>query len=155
MKKNLPVMLLKGTVLLPFQDVRLDLNSDVSSKVIDLAMQKHTSNILIVCPKNPFEESPDISDLPSVGVVGKIKSKLDLQNGNIRIVAGDASYPYGSIVRVKGSKLGEFYAIVLDRGGAIGKGKRFMFDLLFPSNSVASQFGTEYNLTFEILRYGY
>ena len=86
MKKNLPVMLLKGTVLLPFQDVRLDLNSDVSSKVIDLAMQKHTSNILIVCPKNPFEESPDISDLPSVGVVGKIKSKLDLQNGNIRIV---------------------------------------------------------------------
>ena len=50
MKKNLPVMLLKGTVLLPFQDVRLDLNSDVSSKVIDLAMQKHTSNILIVCP---------------------------------------------------------------------------------------------------------
>lgn len=79
----------------------------------------------------------------------------DSTYGNIRIVAGDASYPYGSIVRVKGSKLGEFYAIVLDRGGAIGKGKRFMFDLLFPSSSVASQFGTEYNLTFEILRYGY
>ena len=79
----------------------------------------------------------------------------DSTYGNIRIVAGDASYPYGSIVRVKGSKLGEFYAIVLDRGGAIGKGKKFMFDLLFPSNSVASQFGTEYNLTFEIIRYGY
>ncbi len=79
----------------------------------------------------------------------------DSTYGNIRIVAGDASYPYGSIVRVKGSKLGEFYAIVLDRGGAIGKGKRFMFDLLFPSSSMASQFGTEYNLTFEIVRYGY
>lgn len=86
MKKNLPVMLLKGIVLLPSQDVRLDLSSDVSSKVIDLAMRKHSSNILIVCPRDPFEESPDISDLPSVGVVGKIKSKLDLQNGNIRIV---------------------------------------------------------------------
>ena len=76
MKKNLPVMLLKGIALLPLQDVRLDLNSEVSSRVIDLAIGKHDSNILIVCPKNPFEESPDISDLPSVGVVGKIKSKL-------------------------------------------------------------------------------
>ncbi len=86
MKLNLPVMLLKGIALLPFQDVRLDLNSDISSRVIDLAITKHDSNILIVCPKNPFEESPDISDLPNVGVVGRIKSKLDLQNGNIRIV---------------------------------------------------------------------
>ena len=86
MKNNLPVMLLKGIALLPFQDVRLDLNSNISSRVIDLAITKHDSNILIVCPKNPFEESPDISDLPNVGVVGKIKSKLDLQNGNIRIV---------------------------------------------------------------------
>ena len=86
MKINLPVMLLKGIALLPLQDVRLDLNSDISSRVIDLAINKHDSNILIVCPKNPFEESPDISDLPNVGVVGKIKSKLDLQNGNIRIV---------------------------------------------------------------------
>ena len=86
MKINLPVMLLKGIALLPLQDVRLDLNSDISSRVIDLAINKHDSNILIVCPKNPFEESPDISDLPNVGVVGKIKSKLDLQNGNTRIV---------------------------------------------------------------------
>lgn len=86
MKKNLPVMLLKGIVLLPLQDVRLDLNSDVSSKVIDLAIKKHDSNILIVCPKDPYEEAPDVTDLPSVGVVGKIKSKLDLHNGNIRIV---------------------------------------------------------------------
>ena len=50
----------------------------------------------------------------------------DSTYGNIRIVAGDASYPYGSIVRVKGSKLGEFYAIVLDRGGAIGSSVAFL-----------------------------
>lgn len=86
MKKNLPVMLLKGIVLLPQQNVRLDLNSDISSRVIDLAIKKHESSILIVCPKNPFEESPDVSDLPSIGVIGKINSKLDLQNGNTRIV---------------------------------------------------------------------
>ncbi len=86
MKNNLPVMLLKKIVLLPLQDVRLDLNNDVSSRVIDLSINKHNSEILIVCPKNPMEESPDVSDLPNVGVIGKIKSKLELPNGNLRIV---------------------------------------------------------------------
>lgn len=86
MKNNLPVMLLKRIVLLPFQDVRLDLNNDISSRVIDLAVYKHNAEILIVCPNDPYEESPDVSDLPSVGVVGKIKSKMELPNGNLRIV---------------------------------------------------------------------
>ncbi|MGN1372370.1 MAG: endopeptidase La [Candidatus Coprovivens sp.] len=86
MTNNLPVMLLKRVVLLPLQDVRLDLNNDVSSRVIDLAMFKHNGEILIVCPIDPYEESPDVSDLPSVGVVGKIKSKMELPNGNLRIV---------------------------------------------------------------------
>ncbi len=86
MKNNLPVMLLKRIVLLPLQDVRLDLNNDISSRVIDLAMYKHNGEILIVCPTDQYEESPDVSDLPSVGVVGKIKSKMELPNGNLRIV---------------------------------------------------------------------
>lgn len=86
MTNNLPVMLLKRIVLLPLQDVRLDLSNDVSSRVIDLAMYKHNGEILIVCPTDPYEESPDVSDLPSVGVVGKIKSKMELPNGNLRIV---------------------------------------------------------------------
>ena len=86
MKNNLPVMLLKKIVLLPLQDVRLDLTNDISSSVIDLAISKYDNEILIVCPTDPYEEAPDISDLPSVGVVGKIKSKMELPNGNLRIV---------------------------------------------------------------------
>lgn len=86
MKNNLPVMLLKRIVLLPGQELRLDLNSEISSKVIDLAISKHGSKILIVCPIDPYEESPDVSDLPNVGVVGLIKGKLELPNGNVRIV---------------------------------------------------------------------
>ena len=86
MKINLPVMLLKRIVLLPYQDVRLDLSNDISNKVIDLAMRKHNGEILIVCPIDPYEEAPDVSDLPSVGVVGKIKSRMELPNGNLRLV---------------------------------------------------------------------
>ena len=83
---NLPVMLLKGIVLLPYQDVKLDLSSNISSKVIDVAINKYDSNILVICPTNPYEEAPDISDLPNIGVIGKIINKLELPNGNIRIV---------------------------------------------------------------------
>ena len=86
MRNNLPVMLLKRIVLLPNQDVRLDLNSEISSRVIDLAINKHNSEILIVCPIDPYEEAPDVSDLPAVGVVGCIKSRMELPNGNVRIV---------------------------------------------------------------------
>ena len=43
LKNNLPVMLLKRIVLLPNQDVRLDLNSEISSKVIDLSINKHNN----------------------------------------------------------------------------------------------------------------
>ena len=75
--------------------------------------------------------------------------------GNIRILAGDAKYPFGTIVKVSGTSLGDFNAIVLDRGGGVGFGKRFLFDLLCPSNAEASGVGSFQNVTFEILRYGY
>lgn len=79
----------------------------------------------------------------------------DATYGNVRVVAADRSYPCGSIIKVSGSKLGDFNAIVLDRGGGIGFGRRFLFDLLFASESEASQFGTSYNVQFDLLREGY
>lgn len=75
--------------------------------------------------------------------------------GECRIVAGDKKYPYGTIVRVKNSKIGTFNAIVLDRGGDIGIGRRYMFDLLFWTEKESYDFGLSRNTTFEILRYGY
>lgn len=86
MKYTLPVMLLKGLVLLPTQEVRLELNNDSSLKVISLATNKYNDQLLIICPKDQYEESPDVSDLPNVGVVGKVKSKIELPNGNFRVV---------------------------------------------------------------------
>ena len=98
-----------------------------------------------------------------VGCSGTLASGFYAGNGNIyyqdstygsvRIVAGDRSYPFGTIVKVSGTPLGDFNAIVLDRGGGIGFGKRFLFDLLFSSE--AEGFGSYWNITFTILRYGY
>lgn len=75
--------------------------------------------------------------------------------GNIRIVAGDDSYPFGTIVRMKNVNGNDIYAIVLDRGESIGKGKLRLFDLLFATEASAYQFGIANNIECEILRYGF
>ena len=79
----------------------------------------------------------------------------DSTYGNVRVVAGDRTYPFGTIIQVQGTYLGDFYAIVLDRGGGVGFGKRFLFDLLCNSEGEASQVGSFHNVTFNVMRYGY
>jgi ATP-dependent Lon protease len=86
MNNYLPVMLLKGFVLLPNQEVKLEVNNDISSKIINLSVKHHNSDLLIVCPANSLEESPDVTDLPLIGVIGHIKSRIELPNGNLRII---------------------------------------------------------------------
>ena len=85
-KSNLPVILLKNLVLLPYQEVRVEIKSDVSKKVTEISKLYHDNEVLIVCPLNSLEEKPDTSDLPRIGVVGKIKSIIDLPNGNMRVI---------------------------------------------------------------------
>lgn len=85
-KSNLPVILLKNLVLLPFQEVRVEIKSKISKKVTEISKLYHNSEVLVVCPLNSLEENPDTSDLPKIGVVGKIKSIIDLPNGNMRVI---------------------------------------------------------------------
>ena len=76
----------------------------------------------------------------------------DNEYGKIRIVAGDRSIPCGTIVEVSGlRKYDTFYAIVLDRGGAI---KGTLFDLLYTSSKEAIKLGRA-NATYTIVRWGW
>ncbi|NLC47811.1 MAG: AAA family ATPase, partial [Tenericutes bacterium] len=85
-KSNLPVILLKDLVLLPFQEVRVEIKSEISKKVTEISKLYHDGEVLIVCPLNSLEEKPDTSDLPKIGVVGKIRNIIDLPNGNKRVI---------------------------------------------------------------------
>lgn len=78
----------------------------------------------------------------------------DSYYGDVRILAGDRSYPFGTIVRVSFNEE-SFLGIVLDRGGAIGFNKAALFDLLYPSEYLANIDGVSYNAKFEILRIGF
>lgn len=75
--------------------------------------------------------------------------------GTVRILSGDKSYPFGTMVRIvnfQGSAE-PVLAIVLDRGGSVGFGKNVLFDLAYASEKEV--FGVQKNVTFEILRLGY
>lgn len=74
--------------------------------------------------------------------------------GSVRIVAADSKYPIGTILRI-GYNGSSITAIVLDRGGGIGDGKKFQIDLLASSNSRAFELGIIYNTSLEVLRLGY
>ena len=78
----------------------------------------------------------------------------DYYYGNVRILAGDKSYPFGTIVRVSYDRE-SFLGIVLDRGGSIGFNGKALFDLLYPNEYLANKDGINYNTKFEILRYGF
>lgn len=86
MLENLPVLLLKKLVLLPYQEVRLELNIELSKKIIDFSIDSYNSKLLVVCPNNTLESNPTAQDLPNIGVIAKIKSKLELPNGNYRVI---------------------------------------------------------------------
>jgi len=76
----------------------------------------------------------------------------DNEFGKVRIVAGDKNIPCGTIIKVNNlRKYGEFYAIVLDRGGAI---KGTLFDLLFATEKEATPLGRA-NATYTIVRWGW
>ena len=86
MDKNLPVLLLKKLSLLPTQEVRLELNNELSEKIIDLSSMHYDKKIVVILPNNSLEESPTIKDLPTIGVLTYIKSCVVLPNKNYRIV---------------------------------------------------------------------
>ena len=81
----LPVMLLKGLILLPNQEVKIDLNNSLSKEIAKLAVKDYNRQVLVITPHNQVEEAPEVNDLPEVGVIGKIKSRIELPSGNVRI----------------------------------------------------------------------
>lgn len=85
-KTNLPVILLRGIVLLPNNEIRLEFDNDLSKNIIDVSELFHDNNILVVSQTNPLEEVPDVKELPKVGVISKITHKMELPNGKTRVI---------------------------------------------------------------------
>ena len=78
----------------------------------------------------------------------------DAKYGNVRGLAAGQEFPCGTIINIDGAGMGSFTGIVIDRGGAIGMGRRNMFDILVNNNSIAYQYGVS-QVTYKVLRMGF
>lgn len=98
------------------------------------------------------------------GCSGRVGAGQDVRGGNIyyndakygklRIVAADKKLPYGTVLRIRDSRISTepIMAIVLDRGGAV---KGNLLDLLFASSSEVPPATTQSNITVDVIRLGY
>lgn len=84
-KTSLPIILLRGIVILPYAELKIDLVDDLDTKIIDLANSEHNGLVLLVSPDNYLEEKVEIKKLPKLGIVGKVSKKTILPNGCVRI----------------------------------------------------------------------
>lgn len=84
-KFKLPVLILKSLILLPKNDLRLEIE-DLNDKQIIKYASENENRVFVITQTNPLEESPDVSDLPTIGVIAEISSKLELPNGKTRLL---------------------------------------------------------------------
>jgi len=82
---NLPVLFLRNVVLFPYNELRIEINTEADKQILTISESRHDNHILLVNILDSLEEKPSLRKLPKFGVLGKIKTSLTLPNGNIRI----------------------------------------------------------------------
>ena len=83
---NLPVFFLRDVVLLPYNELRMEFSADIDKKILEHSELRHDNHILFVNLIDTLEEKPNVRKLPKIAVLGRVKSKLTLPNGNVRTV---------------------------------------------------------------------
>ncbi len=84
MKLNLPVLILRNTVLFPDIEIKLEFETDIEKNVIYEAEAFHDNKIFIIALED-INQFSDIKNMPKFGVVAKILKRLELPNGKTRI----------------------------------------------------------------------
>ena len=83
---NLPILFLRDVVLLPYNELRIEINTDKERNILDISERRHDNHILFINLIDTLEERPSVRKLPKMGILGKIKTKLELPNGIVRLV---------------------------------------------------------------------
>ena len=78
--------MLKELILLPFNEIRIEISKGEDKKVLNISEQNHENYILCVNVPDFVEEKPSIRHLPKIAILAKIKSKIELPNGLVRLV---------------------------------------------------------------------
>ena len=85
MAKNLPVLILKNVVFFPLTEARLEFDSIIDKQLLTLADNHYDGQILLINSIDPLETDIEVTDLPNIGILSTIKTKIDMPNGKTRI----------------------------------------------------------------------
>ena len=149
MKKNLPVLIQKNDVLLPFFELKIEVTEEKDKNVIYNSENFYNNKVLVVI-ENEY--------LPKLGVVAKIKDKIELPNGNIRFklqgIVRARVYEYLNLFDTKEAILEELDEEVIDSNEAnvlIKKIRKELDKLLeevpYISNSIISSIEDETDIS--------
>lgn len=83
---NLPILFLRDVVLLPYNELRIEFSKEYEKKILEISERRHDNHILFVNLVDSLEEKPSVRKLPKIAILGKIKTKITLPNGVVRIV---------------------------------------------------------------------
>ena len=86
MKTNLPVIILRGIILLPNNDIKLEFENDNTQNILEEAELFHQGKVLVVSQTDTIEENTNINDLDKIAVIAKATHKIELPNGKTRVV---------------------------------------------------------------------
>ena len=149
MKKNLPVLIQKNDVLLPFFELKIEVTEEKDKNVIYNSENFYNNKVLVVI-ENEY--------LPKLGVVAEIKDKIELPNGNIRFklqgIVRARVYEYLNLFDTKEAILEELDEEVIDSNEAnvlIKKIRKELDKLLeevpYISNSIISSIEDETDIS--------
>lgn len=84
-KTKLPVIVLRNLVLLPHGEIKLEISNADDKNIIDNSIKYHDNYVILVSTKGLINENIELTELPNVGIIGKITSNFELPNNHIRI----------------------------------------------------------------------
>ncbi len=78
--KNLPAIIVRGTMPIPNNDFRIEVGRKISLKAVEEAEKNFGSYVIVLIQKNPLIEEPTAQDIEKYGVLAKIQMKIKLPN---------------------------------------------------------------------------
>lgn len=85
MMMEMPVVALRGMVILPGMIAHFDVSREKSMKAVEVCMMD-SQKIFLVTQRDVEQEEPSVDDLHKIGIIAEVKQVIKLQNNIVRIL---------------------------------------------------------------------
>lgn len=85
MMMEMPVVALRGMVILPGMIAHFDVSREKSMKAVEVCMMD-SQKIFLVTQRDVEQEEPSVGDLYKIGIIAEVKQVIKLQNNIVRIL---------------------------------------------------------------------